>query len=239
MRTSHRDRGRAASARGRPEQSAPLASRAALVGQMRATAQRFWHPLARHCGVTTARPAHSAAAALGCVPALHRRRRSVGGRCRSPARSRTLDAHAHGQRRRVRRRPLVRDAPQPLSSMTAAANGSDVLLACESLDVIAGARLLVDALDLQVRSGEFLAVLGCNGSGKSLTLQTLAGLRAPAAGHIDLQARALRGLARRDVGALPRIPAAGSRGGIREHCPRVGAGGAPSAPEGLAARRSA
>ncbi len=83
--------------------------------------------------------------------------------------------------------------------MTAAANGSDVLLACESLDVIAGARLLVDALDLQVRSGEFLAVLGCNGSGKSLTLQTLAGLRAPAAGHIDLQARALRGLARRDV----------------------------------------
>ena len=63
-----------------------------------------------------------------------------------------------------------------------------------------GGRELVTGLDLELGPGEFLAVLGRNGSGKTLLLHTLAGLRAPAAGV----ARLLDD----DVGGLPRREAA-------------------------------
>ena len=47
-------------------------------------------------------------------------------------------------------------------------------------------RSLVDSLDLELRHGEFLAILGQNGSGKTLTLHTLAGLRPPSNGSVAL-----------------------------------------------------
>lgn len=60
------------------------------------------------------------------------------------------------------------------------------LLNCASLDVRVPGRQLVRALDLELRRGELVAVLGRNGAGKSLTLLTLAGLRPPAAGTVLL-----------------------------------------------------
>lgn len=59
-------------------------------------------------------------------------------------------------------------------------------LRCKDLRVTVPSRTLVDGLDLEVRPGEFLAILGRNGTGKSLTLQTMAGLRRPAAGRVTL-----------------------------------------------------
>lgn len=47
-------------------------------------------------------------------------------------------------------------------------------------------RVLVDGLELSLERGEFVAVLGQNGTGKSLTLQTLAGLRRPDSGDVTL-----------------------------------------------------
>ncbi len=47
-------------------------------------------------------------------------------------------------------------------------------------------RTLVEQLSFELRPGEFLAVLGRNGSGKSLTMATLAGLRDPDGGDILL-----------------------------------------------------
>ena len=47
--------------------------------------------------------------------------------------------------------------------------------------------------------GEFVAILGRNGSGKTLTLHTLAGLRAPAAGEVRLDGTPLASLSRRAV----------------------------------------
>ena len=64
------------------------------------------------------------------------------------------------------------------------------VLATQDLSVRAGQRLLLEALQLQVQPGEFIAVLGRNGSGKSLTLHTLAGLRAAAAGEVALAGNA-------------------------------------------------
>src|ERR1700676_5381383 len=45
-------------------------------------------------------------------------------------------------------------------------------------------RLAVDALDLNVRSGEFYALVGPNGAGKTTTLRMVAGLSRPDAGSV-------------------------------------------------------
>jgi len=73
------------------------------------------------------------------------------------------------------------------------------LLGARALAVRAAGRLLVEALDLDLRRGEFLAVLGRNGSGKTLLLHTLAGLRTAAAGAATLLDRPLAALPRREV----------------------------------------
>jgi putative ABC transport system ATP-binding protein len=49
----------------------------------------------------------------------------------------------------------------------------------------------VDGLDLLVRRGEFVALVGPSGSGKSSLLFLLAGLRAPTSGTVTLEGRAL------------------------------------------------
>ena len=46
-------------------------------------------------------------------------------------------------------------------------------------------------LSIEAQGGEFIAVLGRNGVGKTLTLHTLAGLRTPAAGSVLLEGREL------------------------------------------------
>ncbi len=61
------------------------------------------------------------------------------------------------------------------------------MLSVRRLSVAAGNRVLVDALDWQVRQGELWCVLGRNGSGKTTLLHTLAGVLAPAAGEVRLQ----------------------------------------------------
>jgi iron complex transport system ATP-binding protein len=81
------------------------------------------------------------------------------------------------------------------------------LLETRGLTVIAGRRCLVENLDLELHPGETLAVLGPNGVGKTLTLQTLAGLRKPDGGEVRVAGRPLaawprRALARR-LGLLP------------------------------------
>ncbi len=58
---------------------------------------------------------------------------------------------------------------------------------CEHLDITVPGRSLVLDLQFSITQGEFLAVLGQNGSGKSLTLHTLAGLRPCGRGTVMLQ----------------------------------------------------
>jgi iron complex transport system ATP-binding protein len=79
-------------------------------------------------------------------------------------------------------------------------------LVCAGVAVEAPGRALVRALDLEIYGGAITCVLGCNGSGKTLTLHTLAGLRRPAAGLVELDGLALdawprKALARR-IGLL-------------------------------------
>ncbi|MBC8027763.1 MAG: ATP-binding cassette domain-containing protein, partial [Steroidobacteraceae bacterium] len=59
---------------------------------------------------------------------------------------------------------------------------TSILLEAAGLRVAVPGRVLVDGLDWIIQAGEFCALLGGNGSGKSLLLRTLAGLRAPDGG---------------------------------------------------------
>ncbi len=72
-------------------------------------------------------------------------------------------------------------------------------LAARDLEVKVGARPLVSGLSLEFHAGEFVAVLGRNGSGKTLTLHTLAGLRRPQAGSVHLDGMPMESLSRRAV----------------------------------------
>ena len=72
-------------------------------------------------------------------------------------------------------------------------------LECENLTISINGVTLVKNLNLVIRPGEFVCMLGTNGVGKSLTLHTLAGLRAPAHGQIRIGDAAIESLPRREI----------------------------------------
>lgn len=70
-------------------------------------------------------------------------------------------------------------------------------LACTQLTVEVAGRTLVRDLELTIPAGTVTAVLGRNGAGKTMTMHTLAGLRAPARGVVRLDGEALANWPRR------------------------------------------
>lgn len=73
------------------------------------------------------------------------------------------------------------------------------LLACRSLTVRVPGRELVTGFDLSLAAGELVAILGRNGTGKTLTLHTLAGQRAPDEGELRLGGTLLAERSRREI----------------------------------------
>ncbi len=76
------------------------------------------------------------------------------------------------------------------------------LLATRGLAVRIGRLTLVDGLDLAVDRGERLAILGRNGVGKSTLLHTLAGLRKPVDGTVELDGTPVEALGGRALAQL-------------------------------------
>jgi iron complex transport system ATP-binding protein len=72
-------------------------------------------------------------------------------------------------------------------------------LAARGLTVQVGSRTLVSELSMSFAAGELVAILGRNGSGKTLTLHTLGGLRQPATGEVSLGGAPIGALSRRQV----------------------------------------
>jgi iron complex transport system ATP-binding protein len=72
-------------------------------------------------------------------------------------------------------------------------------LTCENLTVSVNGRTLVHELNLTADPGTFICILGPNGVGKTLTLHTLAGIRAVDAGCIRLHGDAIDTLDRRII----------------------------------------
>ncbi len=74
-----------------------------------------------------------------------------------------------------------------------------VLLSTGNLGVDVPGRQLVAGLDVSFARGEFVAVLGRNGVGKTLTLSTLAGLRTPNKGRVVLSGDDMATMKRQDI----------------------------------------
>ena len=72
-------------------------------------------------------------------------------------------------------------------------------LSVAGLSIVVGGRALVKYLSLGVRRGEFLAILGRNGSGKTLTLHALAGLNGAQSGRVLLDGEDLDAMPRRRI----------------------------------------
>jgi iron complex transport system ATP-binding protein len=88
------------------------------------------------------------------------------------------------------------------------------LLAPDTLEAVnvtvaIGGRILVRELNLELRPGQFTAVLGENGAGKTTTLHTLAGLNEAQSGQVLLGGRPLAAWPRRvracRLGLLPQV----------------------------------
>ena len=94
---------------------------------------------------------------------------------------------------------MARDASAALIDPSSQAARDTAALIVEALGVRVGARTLVENLSLSLRAGELLAILGRNGSGKSLTLHTLAGLRAAHSGRVLLDGQTLATQSRRRI----------------------------------------
>jgi spermidine/putrescine transport system ATP-binding protein len=71
---------------------------------------------------------------------------------------------------------------------------AEPILRLAGVSKVFGALRAVDAIDLDVRDGEFLTVVGPSGSGKTTLLRMLAGLETPTAGDILLRGRRINDL---------------------------------------------
>lgn len=72
-------------------------------------------------------------------------------------------------------------------------------LSCHELHLEIGPTRVVSGLELRVRSGEFWALMGANGIGKTTLMKCLAGLTRPNAGYVALDGSPIRSLPRRQV----------------------------------------
>ncbi|MCH9032628.1 MAG: ABC transporter ATP-binding protein, partial [candidate division Zixibacteria bacterium] len=59
----------------------------------------------------------------------------------------------------------------------------------------------LDGVELEIKKGEFLGVVGSSGSGKSTLLNLLAGLDTPTSGEIEVGASSLGSMSRRELAA--------------------------------------
>jgi ABC-type cobalamin/Fe3+-siderophores transport system ATPase subunit len=93
-------------------------------------------------------------------------------------------------------------------------------LAAQGLSLHSGTRTLIDMLDLTLKPGEVLGILGANGTGKSTLLMVLAGLAAPATGQVTLDGHALESLPplvrAQHIGLLPQSDEGGFFGSVRD-----------------------
>jgi branched-chain amino acid transport system ATP-binding protein len=85
---------------------------------------------------------------------------------------------------------------------------SDALLRLEGIDTFYGPVQVHFGLNLEVRSGQIVSLLGGNASGKSTTMKVILGLLRPRAGHVLFDGEDITGMAtplviRRGIGSVP------------------------------------
>ncbi|RZS60288.1 metal ABC transporter ATP-binding protein [Xylanimonas ulmi] len=83
----------------------------------------------------------------------------------------------------------------------------DVVITAEGVHVRLGTSHVLRGVDLRVRRGEVVALLGANGSGKSTLVRTLVGVLQPAAGVVHMPDAARVGYVPQRVAAAGGLPA--------------------------------
>src|SRR5581483_10944239 len=84
----------------------------------------------------------------------------------------------------------------PLFVPTAARSNANVgHLSAAKLEVRAGGRVLLSDVAMDFERGEFVAIVGANGVGKTTLLRVLAGIAKPGAGEVRLDGRPMSELA--------------------------------------------
>jgi ABC-type branched-subunit amino acid transport system ATPase component len=86
----------------------------------------------------------------------------------------------------TRRREPLRAAP--------AEPETETILKCTGVDVSYGPVQILFGVDLEVKRGEVVALLGTNGAGKSTLLKAICGLKAPKAGTVEFMGEDITGL---------------------------------------------
>ena len=76
---------------------------------------------------------------------------------------------------------------------------NQITISIKNIDISIPNRTLIKNLTMSVKSNEFMAILGQNGCGKSLTLHTLAGVRAPSSGNIKLMKEDIKTKPKREI----------------------------------------
>ncbi|MDR1660968.1 MAG: ATP-binding cassette domain-containing protein [Azoarcus sp.] len=90
------------------------------------------------------------------------------------------------------------------AELVSAARTGETVIETRSLRNQFGVQLVHDRLDLAVRRGEVLAIVGGSGTGKSVLLRTIVGLNRPAAGAVYLFGQDLYALPAGERAALAR-----------------------------------
>lgn len=80
------------------------------------------------------------------------------------------------------------------------------LILCHDVKLGYEGKTVVEDLGMEVHAGDYLCIVGENGSGKSTFMRALLGLKKPLDGHICFE----NGLTRRQIGYMPQQTAVGS-----------------------------
>jgi putative spermidine/putrescine transport system ATP-binding protein len=90
--------------------------------------------------------------------------------------------------------PLDRTVADRLDQTSADDTAKSVAVRFEKVSRHFGSVRAVDGVDLEIREGEFFAMLGPSGSGKTTCLRLLAGFEQPDRGHIEIFGEAVEGV---------------------------------------------
>src|SRR5436190_21961205 len=93
-------------------------------------------------------------------------------------------------------------SPEILTKSDVAAANSAPMIAVRSLTKKIGQQEILRGVDLEVATGESLAIIGRSGGGKSVLLKHLVGLMTPDAGEIWIQGQNIIGMNERQLGEI-------------------------------------
>lgn len=97
---------------------------------------------------------------------------------------------------------MIEAPPKPSTKTYLAGDHSSPMIAVQSLAKKIGEQEILRGVDLEVATGETLAIIGRSGGGKSVLLKHLVGLMTPDAGEIWIDGQSIIGMNERQLGTI-------------------------------------